>query len=223
MSGIEPKAAQFQIPSTIRGLIPTAQSTNYQAVAGDFVVATAGITITLPDPTASVPGDRVGVYQKSVNTVTVTTPTGTQHAPGGGTGMVTGLLAANANTGNGYVVVETDGTDWYVIAGGYRTNWTTPALGNGYASVAPVVQYMRSADGFIYLRGTFSTLGTTNTSPFTLTANSRPSQTMQFPASVDGKTLLASVLITAGGILTVQYSTGATSVSIDGITYLAEA
>ncbi|MDE2103141.1 MAG: hypothetical protein KGL39_38200 [Patescibacteria group bacterium] len=104
----EGAVARSKLAELIRPLQMTSKSTAYTAAPGDLVLATAALTVTLPAATAN---PLVGVLATS-GEVTVTRS---------GTAKISGDFVSEAEsiklTTNQHVVLQADGTNWWIAAG----------------------------------------------------------------------------------------------------------
>lgn len=157
-------------------LEPIARATSYTAVAGQLVLATGAIQISLPSPVRA--GIAVGVI--SVNGTgaapcTVTGGGGLINGPGAGTSSI--LLGDPG----AYVVLVSDGTNWNIVAGAQDSGWitvgsggTAPAFQNGWGNTASFqVNQFRKIGTIVYIRGAPNG-GTGGVAMFTLPAGYRP-------------------------------------------------
>jgi hypothetical protein len=180
-------------------LIFTAKSADYNpAASGDFVQMTGSHTVTLPAPSTA--GRIVGVL--SVNGTgaapcTVSTPSGTILGPGVAAAATSFLLG----TAGAYAIVQSDGTNWNIVAGQQDSGWIQPSLGNSWTGTTVQPTY-RLLGTIVYNRGEYSPGGTSGTSPFTFPAGYRPA---------------ATVFVTAGGIIATTPSACLVQVSTAGV------
>lgn len=159
-------------------LTPTSKSATYTAVSGDLILTTNSFTITLPTPTS---GRIVGVHVTDARTgaapVTITAASGAIYGPGspGLTSIKLGILGA-------YVILEANGTNWFIVGGGQDSGWRAvggagePAFVNSWVNGGggyQAMQFRLDALGRVWIRGYAST-GTNGTTIFTLPAGYRP-------------------------------------------------
>lgn len=106
------------------------------------------------------------------------------------------------------------------------TGWITPTLGNSWVSfdagaTFDIPQYRRF-NGVVFLKGEMKS-GTSNTTVFTLPAGYRPLKQISF--CVQSNTGSADILVGAtGAVIVNNYNGGSNaSVSLNGISFIAEA
>lgn len=156
-------------------LAPTAKSATYTAVAGDLVLTTNSFTVTLPAHSA---GAAVGVKVTDARTgaapLTITAPSGLIMGQGigvasaGAASMVLGIKGA-------FVVLESDGTNWHVIAGEQDTGHIAFPFAAGEQDLAGHVASYRKRGDYVTLRGMTHFISGTAPWPIgTLPAGFRP-------------------------------------------------
>lgn len=103
-------------------------------VDGELAVSTAApITLTLPSAAANV---KCGVFAKIAtgsNPVTVTTAGG---AVIYGRGLGSGVSSITLGTVGAFVVLQSDGTSWHMVAGEQDTGWLALTITNGGSNLA---------------------------------------------------------------------------------------
>lgn len=119
--------ASLALPTT---LTPIAKSTSYAAVNGNFVNATATLTVTSPAAAAGATFGAIANYGASnASPVTLTTASGFFIGPGIPASTSSILLGAqNANAS-----FLSDGTNWYVTSGAQDTGWIAPSFLNSWS------------------------------------------------------------------------------------------
>lgn len=103
--------------------------------------------------------------------------------------------------------------------------WVTPALSAGYVAANDPVSYLKDPLGFVHFKGRFSTLGGLGAMAFALPVGYRPGNNDDLYAAAGwtgSAVTSAFVDIQANGNFFVYFASGATSVGIGGISYLAE-
>ena len=107
--------------------------TNTTATGGQIIAASAGVTVTLPDPTVGSGGSTVGVF--AIAGVTGSSPVTVEYGVGGG--AIYGVGAAGVSsyllgTAQATTILLSDGLNWQIISGHRDTGWvplTLPLLG----------------------------------------------------------------------------------------------
>lgn len=151
----------------------------------------------------------------------ITDPTGATGDPAHGhaTAVIGQLAPITGLAGFGVAV-------WvgsWVQVGGVPV-WVTAGLTAPWAATTEPIQYTKDANRVVRLRGSFTTLGTNNTTAFTLPAGFRPAQFMACPAVANplSAPAITEVNISASGALNPFWATLPTALSVDGISFLAE-
>lgn len=129
----------------------TAQAGNYSAVDGDWILASAGITITLPPAVAN-----ATVRVTATSLVTSASPVTVTHRLTetlywqGSQGATSVVLGVPNNT----LTLVCDGTNWCIVSGTPDTGWIAMGLtaSIGVNTITP--QYRRVGDA-VYVRGGF--------------------------------------------------------------------
>jgi hypothetical protein len=197
---------------------PITQNANYTANNGDFVFATATLTVTLP---AAANGVYVGAY---ANYAASNGSPVTIHAPSGniiGAGIPASSTSILLGTKYAFAILVSDGTNWYVIHGAEDTGWIAPSLVNSWTSVGSpwsAAGYRRT-NGWVYCRG-HVTGGTSTSTAFTLPAGYQPAAQVQFIAGGTGGLAAdaVSVQITTAGVTSLTFAAGA-ACSLDAIAF----
>lgn len=187
----------------------------YKAVDRDFMVCNATATYTLP---AVGLGKIVGATVRSAGlTCTIASAGGSIFFNSGAGSPGSLVLDQRGQT----VILVCDGTNWFCF-GGAQQSWSTVALAGAWASTGGI-RTRRMPDGQLYVRGTLTTLDASGTTVLTLPAGQRPIAAWG-PASIQTNTitLAASVTVSTGGVLVVSYAAGATSVCLDGLSFVAD-
>lgn len=164
-----------QLSAGVVSLTTRSGSSSLTANYGDLVIAGPGATITLP--TAS--NNRV------VGIVASTTVSGANPATVAGTNLwglgLVGATSYKLGLPGAYTILESDGTNWYTIAGQQDTGWvslnlqTGVTVGDGYTPVC------RIAGNILKLRGTASCASlTAGSALFTLPSSSFQTNTPSF-------------------------------------------
>lgn len=141
--------AGIRVPTN--GLTPTAKTAGYTAVSGDLVQMTGSFTVTLPTPAAGAVVGVISVNGTGAAPCTVTTPSGVINGPGAGAASILlGVPGAD-------VILEGDGTNWNIVAGGQATGWIAVATWNGNWSNLggswEQAEYSKDRSGIVRLRG----------------------------------------------------------------------
>lgn len=200
---------------------PTAKSGNYTAVDGDFVEMTGQFTVTLPAPSTA--QQRIGIV--SVNGTgaapcTVSTPSGAIIGPGVAAAATSILLGAVA----AYVVLISDGTNWFITAGNADSGWNQPAptlpWGNFGGPLNPFGY--RKIGCQVLVRGVMAG-GSSGQAMYTLPAGFRPVNNYTTTATPNNATGMVQIDITAAGVITpVWVNTPGTFVSIDDTSFTVD-
>lgn len=178
-------------------LVPIAKSISYAAVNNDLVIPSANITVTTPAAAATAV---FGVAPQSSAVTTVTAATGVIFGPGCTNAGAASIVVAS----NSYVVLESDGTNWNIVAGQQDSGWNLIANGsmsNSWVNGSPVFAYRLVGD-VVELRGQVVG-GTANATAFTLPAGFRPLQAFGTATSGAAASL---VNITSAGVVTFSAS-----------------
>lgn len=143
------------IPGTsLQQLTPTARSGTYTAASGDLVLMTGSFVVTLPSPALS--GQVLGVRAVDARTaaapVTITTPSGLILGQGIGVASV-GAASAVLGIQNAYMLLESDGTNWHVIAGEQDTGHIAFPFAAGEGNLSGHVASYRKRGDYVTLRG----------------------------------------------------------------------
>lgn len=102
-------------------------------------------------------------------------------------------------------------------------DWQAPTLGASWANVgSPYYDagYYKDPFGIVRLRGGIAG-GASASSPFTLPAGFRPNAAIAFALADSGTGAIAS--IASSGVITITHGGGTPTVSLESITFLAEA
>lgn len=147
--GVSGGAVAAITPPTVTQLTPISKSSSYAATNGQFVNATATLTVTSPAAAAGAVFGAIANYGASnASPVTVTAASGNiigPGIPGSTTSILLGLV-------NAYVTFVSDGTNWYMTGGAQDSGWVTPSLLNSWATAGVAPQYRLVANRVI-LRG----------------------------------------------------------------------
>jgi hypothetical protein len=197
------------------GLQPIDKSASYVAASSDFAVCSASLTVTSPAPAKGVSFGAVAAYAATnAAPVGISVSSGVIYGPGVAAGATTLTLGAKG----AFVVLTSDGTNWFVTSGAQDTGWTTPPLLNTWTAG---IVYMRLVGNRVSIRGNFDTPGTSNTIVFDIPSAMNP------PAEI-----VVPIAFWAGGIVPVYavfesecvivYGGSPAAIFLDGITYLVD-
>lgn len=105
--------------------------------------------------------------------------------------------------------------------------WLTPTLLNSWTQYASSTTrgYFKDPVGVVHLRGRLVTTGASGTTAFQLPAGYRSDSSyprFALPAANGTTPVAAFVIIDPSGNVNITYASGATDVSINGVTFLAE-
>lgn len=176
-------------------LTPTPQSSNYTAASGDYVEATASITVTSP---ANTSGNKFGVIANYAasngSAVTVTASTGYLIGPGIPASTSSILLG----TENANITFVSDGTNWLQTAGAQDSGWVTPSFASGWGGYLQI----RLVGSVVSLRGYLSEIGSPSSTIFTIPAgmtppNSIPADGVRFSLAASNGTSVSVNLLEA--------------------------
>ena len=214
VSGGAVTALSLTIPTV---LTPVISAISLSATNGQFVEATASITVTSPAVAA---GNKFGAYANYAATnaspVTVTAVGGYLIGPGIPASTSSILLGApNAN-----ISFACDGTNWIQTSGAQDSGWITPSLLNSWAAGGSAPQY-RLIGNNVRLRGSVTT-GSTGTEAFALASGFRPSSgytLVQIPIANSTSGDSAQITITVATGATAPFFTGGATVYLDGVTF----
>lgn len=208
----------------IANMLPysVAKSAIYTSVPGDFVIMTGGHVVTLP--AVATVGACVGLINADANAATGITGAGSAKilGPGLGSGTAAGTTVPVGGQGS-YLVVESDGTNWQIIAGSQDSGWIAPSFTNSYASAGSTyyaISYRLIANR-VYWRGAFTTMGSTGLAPMAaLAAAYRPSKQIAVMCPGFGGTAgTYNILIDASGVSTLNYGGSPSQIFMDGLSY----
>lgn len=197
---------------------PTTQNANYVAVAGDLVLCTASLTVTLPTPTA---GFYVAVYANYGATHAAPVAIGTPSGAIKGLGVAAAATQVILGAPNTQMVLMSDGTNWFVIESAQDSGWTgSGALSNAWADIgAPSgTVAFRLVGNRVYMRGRVNG-GANNTTIYTLPAGYRPPNSLVLSSVGSGANTAAGVSIATTGVITLNFVAGNGIVGFDGLTF----
>lgn len=185
-------------------------SSSNAAAAADFVLASGGVTVTLP---AAVANTFVAIACYATNACTVS----------GSNIYGPGLSAASSfNLALGAsVILHADGTNWHMIAGQQDTGWLTitPTAGYNGSTAGAYVASVRVRGDQAMLKGQIASNSTNNVFG-TVPVAARPAQGVGFGAIVEGAATPQLAFLTTAGALT---SNGPTAngylMELDGLVY----
>lgn len=203
--------------TSVTNLLPyiSAVSANVSsAVAGTFYVVTtssSGITVTLPVPTA---GQVIGIKKTDSGTgaVTVTAGSGAIYGPGCGS---SGLSSIPLGAEHAYVVLQSDGTNWHIIAGALDSGWQTFTYTNSWASnggpaVGGTAAGYRKIGNLVKLAGSVKS-GTSGNSIATLPSAYLPAAACGFASTANALAAdLCAISVSTSGAVVPTFSSGTT-------------
>lgn len=191
-------------------------ATSVTATRGEVVLASPGVTVTLPAATVNA---MVAVVASS--TVTGASPITVAGVNIYGVGLV-GAASFKLGTPGAVAVLFSDGTNWEIILGQQDTGWVGLTLAGGVTGSGYVPSARLQGD-IVRLKGAMSGSSITAGSTWaTIPSGLRPSVALNFPASQTlVSTGLAVLAITGGGVISTSVGTGISTevVSLDEITY----
>jgi hypothetical protein len=187
------------------------------AVNGQWLVAAAGVTVTLPaTPTKnSIVAVTAAAGVSGSSQVTVAA---------GASGAINGVgLSSAANfklgTPGAAVILEADGSNWWITSGSQDTGWVAISLNTNWtvASVAPAV---RVIGNMAFLKGsTGNNTGSSNSAPGTIPAGMRPPANV-YPYGTGQQDGPNALIITSAGVITTHSAiTNLGFLALDGGSY----
>lgn len=193
------------------------------AVAGQWLNAAAGITVTLPSPavTNSTLAIKAAAAVTGASPVTITTGTGAIY--GGG---VNGATSISLGTTGAYVLLQADGTNWIIVSGQQDTGWVALTLGtnitapaNFYtAAIRLVGDTVRLTGGLHNNSG--GSLGTNSTVATFASATFLPAQGVNLAANTGVSGAAAIYIHPPTQSLVNSYSINTSdNIYLDGLTY----
>ena len=205
-----------QLAAGVGRLTPVSQSTSTTAVDGRIYICTSNLTITLPTAAA---GLAVGVFSFPPTVVTIA----------GGGPIIYGLGLTNASSitlgaAFAYVMLECDGTNWYVISGANDTGWVNLALPANWIQRGLWTPAVRRVGEWVYMRGSINQSQSVAQSYSGTVPDSRfysSSGFVSFPVSVIGSSTTAGgMTVDVSGNLTFVNTVSQNSyLGLDGVRY----
>ena len=186
--------------------VTTAISTS--VVNGQWLYAVGGTTITLPTPALnsvvaiSAQGSATGASPVTVSGTNIW-----------GLGLA-GASSFTLGISQAFAILQSDGTNWFILSGQQDTGWVALSLGGGVSAGGGYTPTARLVGSTVYLSGGPLT-GSAITAWATIPAGLRPTSTVTLFPVVQG----VSVTATAGGAL--ASSAGLSQLNLDGINYRA--
>lgn len=198
---------------------PTAHAASATLSDGELAVSTASpITLTLPSAAANA---KVGVFAKvatAANPVTISS--GSSNIYGLGLNGVSSLVLGSIGA---FVVLQSDGTNWFVTDGQQDTGWVTLSLGTGMATHGGDTPAGRLVGDRVRLRGAIDQSGGSASSLATLPASMKPTVATLLPGVMFQSPNYAATLFTVStstGVLSSSNSgTAPISFYFDGCSY----
>jgi hypothetical protein len=209
-------------PPAVTQLTPIAKSSSYAATNGQFVNATATLTVTSPAAAAGATFGAIANYGASnASPVTLTTAAGYFIGPGI-PASTSSILLGSVNANASFI---SDGSNWYLYAGAQDSGWITPSLTDSWTAGTPAPQY-RLTGNTVRLKGEAVAPGggVTSGQIFVLASGFRPPAIVQCGVGyIASSTPTASYLtISAAGAVTFAIS-GANDIGfIDSTTFTVD-
>jgi hypothetical protein len=203
---------------TPSGLQPIAKSSGYTAASFDFAVASAALTVTSPTAAEGATFGATANYAASnASPVTLTAASGHIIGPGIPASTTSIILGAQ----NAFVVLVSDGTNWFVCEGAQDSGWITPALGNSWVGANPPNPQYRLIGNRVQLRGQMSG-GSTNTTAWTMPSGFYdPTQSTYIPAVATGASFPTFLILGPNTVAPVFAGTLSFFI-LDGISFLVD-
>jgi hypothetical protein len=200
------------IQATSQWLNPISKSSSVAALAGQYVEATASLTVTSPTASEGARFGAIANYAASnASPVTVTAVSGDLIGPGIPSATTSILLGAeNAN-----IAFVCDGTNWVQCQGAQDTGWITATLLNSWVSIGTNPAY-RKIGNIVRLRGELES-GASGTECFALPASFAPATELFIGIGSLGQQLCT--LVINGTACSISYASGSPVPFIDAVSF----
>jgi len=202
------------VPASSPWLSPVSRSANTAATNGQYIEATASITVQSP---ATVVGNRfaaIADYAASnASPVTVTAASGYLIGPGIPASTSSILLGAkNAN-----VSFVCDGTNWVQTQGAQDTGWIAPTFLSTWAGATVAFRLIGNR---VSVRGNLTSMGGSGSTAWNLPANCQPADSSLFSLFQLGSSLAAYATVQTG--VQINYGTAPGLLGLEGLSWLTD-